>query len=352
MKNQNLRLDNLIHRFMSLTVCKSKMTIAIIAFLTIISLNSCKKDKDKVDYRPSAAAFEALRKEALDSLKQTATFKAEVGIRFISKNRVTLTIPPNALTLGGLPVTGDVNLEYTEIFDPGNMAATNRPTMGILPDGKQSLLNSGGEFNILVKQNGTLLNLAIPIPLVVPVKLTDSTAPDMQIFKGNIDTKNNFAWTLQEPDLVKQTGIVVKRDAKDPITNVNELTYETLVGYFGWTNIDRFYSDPRPKTTMLVSVPDGYNYDNCALYLHYDGQGSSLARLDRYDEDKKLFTEHYGQIPIGLACHLIFCTEEDGLWKYAIKPITISADTVYSISTAEMQKGKLKEYVGHVTLLK
>ena len=148
MKNQNLRLDNLIHRFMSLTVCKSKMTIAIIAFLTIISLNSCKKDKDKVDYRPSAAAFEALRKEALDSLKQTATFKAEVGIRFISKNRVTLTIPPNALTLGGLPVTGDVNLEYTEIFDPGNMAATNRPTMGILPDGKQSLLNSGGEFNI------------------------------------------------------------------------------------------------------------------------------------------------------------------------------------------------------------
>jgi hypothetical protein len=36
-----------------------------------------------------------------------------------------------------------------------------------------------------------------------------------------------------------------------------------------------------------------------------------------------LFSEHYGMIPIGLEVHLIFVTESEGDWSYAVQGTTI-----------------------------
>lgn len=324
------------------TSIKKQITIALVAIFSIVSLNSCKKD-NSVSAVPTAAEFQAIQDAALADLKQTATFDAGTGITFTSTKGTRLRIAPNSLRKNGIAVTGNVTLEFTEIFDGGNMAATNKPTMGLLPDGNKAVLVSGGEFNINVLQNGQVLTLNTPMELKVPTSLTtDSPTVAMDLFKGQIDANNNLTW-------VKDANMDVIQTVDSGGTGLN---YQTLVSQFGWTNIDRFASDPRPKTTMQVSVPEGYNFENCAVYLHYDGQGSALAKLDTYDSANKLFKEHYGQIPIGLACHLIFCTEENGQWKYAIKPITISAGATYSVTAAEMQTGSKHDYVGHVTLLR
>lgn len=47
------------------------------------------------------------------------------------------------------------------------------------------------------------------------------------------------------------------------------------------------------------------------------------------------FSEHYGQIPVGLNCHIIFATEDNGQWRYAIKAVTIAENAVYNFTLAE-----------------
>ena len=328
------------------TFIKNKIKKMTLVAMVIFSLSSCNKVEPVSDTKATSASFITLQKTALNALVKTANFNAETGTVFISPKGVTLTIPANAVKLNGTLVTGSVQLQYAEIFDVGNMAAANRSTMAILPNGDKALLNSGGEFDIKVVRNGVLLELVKPMTLEVPASLTDSTAPPMELFEGIVDAKNNVDW--KKNDSVEVQVI----EKANPITTVPELTYVTFAYQFGLTNIDRFYSDPRPKTTMLVSVPDGYNNDNCALYLKDVGLGSSLARLDTYNPSTKLFSEHYGQIPVGLECHLIFCTEENGKWKYATKEITISAGATYTIAASELTTASQAAYVGHVTLLR
>ena len=331
------------------TSIKKQIAIALVAIFSIVSLNSCKKNETTIN-RPTATEFNALQDAALNSLKETHTFLAEAGTTFTSRKGSRIYFPPYSFTRNGAPVTGNVTLELIELQDAGNMAATKKTTMGLLPDGNKAVLVSGGEFNINVKQNGNPLDLVIPITVTTPANLTDSGRANMDLFNGVIDAKGDLTWEK----VTDSTGhpLVQTIDAINPTNGQMELHYNTLVSHFGWTNIDRFYSDPRPKTTMLVSVPEGYNYDNCALYIKYVGLGSSLARLDTYNSSTKLFSEHYGQIPIGTECHLIFCTEENGKWKYATKRITIAAGATYSVTEAEMTVGSQADYVGHVTLLR
>lgn len=323
--------------------------MAVIAMVAL-SLSSCKKNETTIN-RPSATEFNALQDAALNSLKETHTFLAETGTTFTSRKGTKITFPPNAVLRNGLLVTGNVTLEFIELQDAGNMAATKKTTMGILPDGNKAVLISGGEFNINVKQNGNQLDLVLPITVQTPANLTDSGRAAMDLFDGVIDAKGDLTWEKVANDSTGHGNVQII-ETINPVNNQMEIHYNTLVNKFGWTNIDRFYSDPRPKTTMLVSVPEGYNYDNCALYIKYVGLGSSLARLDTYNSSTKLFSEHYGQIPIGTECHLIFCTEENGKWKYATKRITIAAGATYSVTEAEMTVASQADYVGHVTLLK
>jgi hypothetical protein len=47
------------------------------------------------------------------------------------------------------------------------------------------------------------------------------------------------------------------------------------------------------------------------------------------------FQSIMGKFPIGLNGHIIFVTEENEKWKYAIKPITVQSGDVYNFTQAE-----------------
>jgi hypothetical protein len=128
--------------------------------------------------------------------------------------------------------------------------------------------------------------------------------------------------------------------------------YYVTFGNFGWTNVDKFYSNPRPRTTILADAPEGYDNTNSAIYLSYDGEGqNALAKLDTYDSNTGLFSEHYGQIPIGLACHVIFATAENGQWRYAIKAVTVAANDVYTFTLAETTVGTEAQLVAAINAI-
>jgi hypothetical protein len=312
-------------------------------FLAAIALTSCNNDAPEAT-PASAAEFAAVRKAALEA--QTQSFTATAGnglITLTSAKGVTITLNGNCLTKDGNPATGAIDIEFVELFDKGNMLVTNKPTMGIMPDGKRSLLISGGEFFIKATQNGKELATSCNINLVVPTNLTDGTDNAMTLWNGIIDDEGNLAWE----DAREGDGANGGKGGVEAGQN----SYYVSFGNFGWTNVDRFYSDPRPKTTILVAAPEGYDNTNSAIYLSYDGEGTNaLAKLDTYTAEG-LFSEHYGLIPIGLACHVIFATEDNGLWRYAIKAVTVQANDVYTFSMGETTLGTEAQLVAAINAI-
>jgi len=313
---------------------KNLKTIFGTVLMTLTLLTSCEtKDDGDNDFDnaidiATAQEFKNIKDTALANLTQNFTFNADDGnITLTSANGVQININGNCLTLNGNPVTGQVQLEYVELFEKGNMLTTNKPTMGTLPNGDKTLLISGGEFFIEATQNGSALDTTCGLQLIIPASLTGGADPLMSLWEGEIDAEDNLTWDEVE-DATGQGGVFVEGSE-----------YYGLLQGFGWSNVDRFYSDPRPKTLIQVQAPIGYNFTNSAVYLSYDGEDSGLAALDTYDGTLNLFSEHYGQIPIGLECHVIFVTEDNGVWRYAIKPVTIVANDIITFTMDDTTTG-------------
>ena len=302
--------------------------------MTTLLLTSCIDNDDDVVFEhtpPTAEEFQKLSKDALDNATQNFQFNADDGfVTFTSNKGVEIDINGACLTIDGVAVTGNVAIEFVELFEKGNMLTTNKSTMGILPNGDRAMLISGGEFMIKASQNGEELETTCGVHLRIPTSLTGGDDHDMILWTGNVDEKGNVEWEEE----VDQNGNGGKLFIEGGATAGGN-QYYAFFGGFGWSNVDKFYSDPRPKTTILVDVPEGYDNTNSAVYLSYDGEDNGLANLDTYDAGQELFSEHYGQIPIGLECHVIFATEEDGQWKYAIKAVTIVAGGTIVITESE-----------------
>jgi hypothetical protein len=303
--------------------------IGLLALATII-FASCTNNENSDPIPPTATAYKAITQSGIKKNTQNFTATAGTGtITLTSAKGVIIKLDGNALTKNGNPVTGAIDITFIELFDKGNMLIANKPTMGVMPDGKKSLLKSGGEFFIKAAQGGVDLVSNGGIQLQVPANLTGTLDTGMLFWAGDTKDEDNLAWV--NPRNGAGTG-----GQKDGNVGFNQTSYNVTFGSFGWTNVDKFYSDPRPRTTILAEVPTGYDNANCAIYLSYDGEGqNALAKLDTYNPTTKQFSEHYGQIPIGLACHVIFATEDNGNWRYAIKAVTVAPGDVYTFTLGE-----------------
>ncbi|MDO6596460.1 hypothetical protein Q4512_06010 [Oceanihabitans sp. 2_MG-2023] len=300
-------------------------------FLATILFTSCNPDDDgnsnTENYVPDAEAFSELKDQALGNATQTFQFNADDGnISLTSEAGVQININGDCLTLNGNTVTGQVDLEFVELFEKGNMLTTNKPTMGQLPNGDKALLISGGEFFVEATQNGNQLETNCGLQLIIPTNLTGDPDPVMTLWEGEIDNEDLLTWNEIDPAVNNEDVFV------------EENSYYAFLD-FGWTNVDRFYSDPRPKTQIQVQPPANYTNLNSAVYLSYDGEAPALANLDTFDNNTNIFSEHYGQIPIGLECHVIFVTEDNGVWRYAIKPVTIVANHIITFTLGETNTG-------------
>ncbi len=314
-------------------------------FLALAAFASCDDSEgDNKVTPPSASEFAAVRDNALAGKTQHFTATAGDGtITITSAKGVKLNINGNCLTKNGNAVTGAIDIEFVELFDKGSMLVTNKPTMGLMADGKKNLLISGGEFFIKATQGGVALQASCPMSMIVPTNLTGGLDNTMTLWTGVIDEAEELVWREAKAGADGANG-------KGGVQGEGNNYYVTF-GNFGWTNVDRFYSDPRPKTTILVDAPEGYDNNNCAIYLSYDGEGTNaLAKLDTYTA-AGLFSEHYGQIPVGLACHIIFATEDNGQWRYAIKGVTIATNQTYTFTLAETTVGSEAQLVAAINAI-
>ena len=318
----------------------------VMLFALTLTFMSCDSndDNDAANTPPTAQEFKAIRQIALDNLTQNFQINVANGLTtWTSAKGVELDMNPACLTLNGNAVTGLIDVEYVEIFDGGEMLVTNKTTMGKLPNGDMAMIITGGAFYINATQNGQQLALGCGMNLRIPANLT-APDPNMILWDGTINEAGDLIWEVQDNPATGQGGVFLEGTGANPI-------YYAFFSSFGWTNVDRFYNHTGPKTQILASVPSGYDYENSAVYLHYDGEGNALAKLDTYDVTTKLFSEHYGQIPVGLACHIIFASEDNGQWRYAIKSVTISENAVYSFTLSETTVGSEAQLTAAINAL-
>ena len=292
---------------------------------------------DRVGQRPATAdAFNALTIDARDDHTQVYEIDANTWTTVEGEQGSTLFFSANTfLTSDGTVAEGEIEIEFIEIFDKGSMLVTDMPSLGQLPDGQLAQLISGGEHYVAASQDGEELRLDGTFTLTAPAGNTGGPDSEMTLFRAEVAEgvpagKDDQAVWVEED--VERGGFGVG-DADGGAAGADTM-YWAISDQFGWTNIDRWYSDPRPKTTIHIDVPDGWDDTNAAVYMSYDGEPTALARMDTYDDTTELFSEHYGLIPVGLDVHLIFVTESDGQWSYAIQAAKIEENHLTTFASA------------------
>jgi hypothetical protein len=300
---------------------------------------------EDVQVPPTPEAFNELTLAARDDETQVFSVLASDWTSLEGEQGSTLFFQANSFsTADGGPVTGEVQIQFIEIFDKGSMLVTDMPSIGQRPSGEVAQLISGGEHYVGATKDGEALTLNSSFQLTAPADNTGGADWDMGFFRAEVS--DGVAAGLDDQALwVEQNTGEADADVEGEGDEFGinrgeggdgaETNYWMLSGQFGWTNIDRWYSDPRPKTTINVTVPEGWDDTNSAVYLSYDGEPTALARMDTYDEATGYFSEHYGLIPIGLEVHLILVTESEGDWSYAIQAATIVDGHLSSFGSVE-----------------
>lgn len=300
---------------------KTSKSITVFTCL-VLTLVACKKDDDQPQVGNGTQLTNFFSANVSNS-KQTFTLNASTGGTVFGSKGTKIYLAPNSLfTAGGSPITGNVQLELVEIYDRAAMVMMNKPTMGELPNGDRSTLISGGEYYLKITQNGQEVNAPSGVYVTMPTENTGGVNVNMSLFDLAIEGNDQW-WELV------QDSVAIGQDSMQGNWTS---TYEILDGNWGWTNVDIFYSDPRPKTVLKAQLPEGYDNTNCEVYLTYDGEETALAALDIFTTDG-YFSEHYGLIPIGLEVHFIAVTMIDNQLHYAIQGATITNGHIEQITS-------------------
>ncbi len=281
-----------------------------LAIISTFAISSCSSDcTDHIEATtvtpfetPTQQEFEQLQQNVLNDKIESIQLDISKGLNYTSPSGVTVFLAPTCLNIAGLPVTGIVDFEFTEIFNRGDMLTSNITTVGTKPSGEQEYLISGGAFFISATQNGQTINMTCPGFIGVPSLPTGGIDQEMRPFSGSIGVDGNINWTIIDGEI--------------------EIDLDDYFGHFpdfGWFNVDRFANDSRPTTQLQIAIPQEFNTENTRVYIALEGEPNSLSYV-------------YGAFPIGLEAHIIFISEENGNFRYAIKSLTIQENQVVAFA--------------------
>lgn len=334
MKTQKENITNLNNSKGVSQFFKNIVVVSVLTFFT-----SCVTDNGDEPYQPQPdgdALAERFYNNRVDVL-QEFTLDASTGGVITGSQGTQVTFAPNSFGINGTPVTGNVKVQLIEIYDKASMVLKNRSTLGEKANGDKEALKSAGQFFINAQQANNDLELLVMAEVTSkPVDFADLDG-GMKIFRaGGLDNDCDGIdatcdWVEADEDGDGQTDDAKIRDGQG--ADGEFATYNYDIGDFGWTNLDRWYNFVGAKTELFIDVPNEFNQDNCAVYLSYDGEPTALARMDVYNTELEMFTEHYGLIPVGMEVHIIMVAEIDGQLHYAIQGTTIVEDHIEVITS-------------------
>ena len=284
---------------------------------TAFIITSCNNDDDHTSSSvpPSASSFANLINAQRQARTQTQIFNLDQeDIAFTSEQEAFLNIPRTSLALNGAPVTGNVKLEFIELYHAADLLLTNVSTMGINGN-NLNLLKTGGAFYINVTKNGVPVDVVDEYYLYAKASLTGGDVNGYTSWTGD-QTSSIMEWT--------NTGVdVVEGESGYLYAILNDLN---------WINIDKFrFQDNASTAAISMNIASQYNHLNCNIYFLIPDVTDSIGQFNLTNGNNLTLQN----IPTGITMRIIILTESNGNFKMAHKDFTTSSTMTVSIPESD-----------------
>lgn len=242
----------------------SKIVTLLVTVLCISVFTFC-TDSDEFSLSEDGTIQDLFRAFEPESKIQRATLDIS-NFTFTSEKNIELSADPDAFVLkDGTPVTGMVDLEFIELFTRADILKYGIPTV---TDTDRAILESDGEFNITITQNGEEVRLREGkfMNIIVPdTSLNDS----MQLFR---DIEHN-SWKLSGDSLL------VSDELNAYVGQLSDLN---------WDNIDYYSEFDFDYTDVTVELPDStYQWFNSRVFAIFHSQ-NTVIRLNYFITEVKM----------------------------------------------------------------
>ncbi|MBB4037464.1 hypothetical protein GGR21_003381 [Dysgonomonas hofstadii] len=308
---------------------------------------SCNDDETRINWDepdPNYHAKEFLQ-DTKESLKQEHKINtADLPVTITLKEGVKITIPQNAFTKNGQPITGEFTVEAYEMLKPSSMIFSGTNTNYY----NGSYFESDGFIFIDVKQNGVSVDQQLNAPVTISIPTDKEDGTFTQLWKGNEESGDNddqFAWEDPEKDDFVEVG----QEERGVFSNNKQ--FEFLIGKLGWINCDISWNSTNGMTTIRINLYG--QFDKLASYLGYEGDTfvffrakGVLVLVQIYTADGTNTVKSYDNgMPIGAEGKLVAYSVKEGKFSYDEKEITITADMSIDLDLKDISKDDLEKNI-------
>jgi len=296
-----------------------KFRFLLLALSVATIMTNCKKDEQPEqtasDNYSSLAQFYSEKAPKM----QYYTINAITGGTFTTPQGTVVNIPANAFkTKMDNTVSGDVTIEFKDIYKKSDMLLANVPTVTLWG----APIKSGGEFFIKAVQNNESLKIASgkKIEVIQPLNGMAADSGMLPMILAQ-DTAAWSGWEVTGADTVIIT-------ATNYIFNLYQ--FNTPIDSGSWCNSDNptFFNNYQQTTLTLNPLDDLESYHPDVFLVFKDI--NCMVHLYR---STTAFPYYYA--PIGLECTAVALGVKDGKLYSAFVPITISSNKIVNFKLEE-----------------
>jgi hypothetical protein len=309
-----------------------KNVLLLVLLTTGFAWFSCKKDKLEVNNEEGYTST----KDFLNKHKATSeyfTFNDTVGGVFTSAKGSIITVMPNSFVDGsGNPVTGNVTLEFKDVYHKSDMIFSDMYTTTI----SNTILKSGGMFFIRAKQGNITLKLNTGKKITVEQPLNGfNLDSSMNAFNFVAPDTNSFpaqqAWAPSATDTVNLL-------ANNYIYSL--YNFSSPIDSGTWCNSDNStYFASYPQTSLTFQPTDDISVYGTNVFLVFPGINAMVHVYQDYMGGTSNFI--YSYAPQGLNCTMIAIGVKGLKLYYAKKDITITSNLSTSFTLTEISNDDL-----------
>ncbi len=308
-----------------------KTIFAILVIAVITGTVACKKNQDISSGSRIRTARDFVEKKG-PQLQSVSFNTSELPKTITLREGTRITIPQNAFTLSGSPVSGAITFHIVEFYKRSSLlfgGSNTNHTSG-------APLETQGSFFLNATQGGVQLDQQLAAPLVIAVPAKNNG--DLTVlWQGNLDAggQQQLGWAPL------RQGVQMEAVAQNGNFTFN-------FGQLGWFNCDIFYSNNSPKTTVTIDVLN--NPGAMASFRGYTGEtfvffcpSDANVAAQIYTPDGANRVKSYdNMMPIGSQGTLISFSIKDGKYYLARKNITITAGLHESLSLVETTESAIQ----------
>lgn len=264
---------------------------------------------------------------------QTYTVSGTSGGSFTTPQGTKVTIPANAFVDKSYnPVTGNVAIEFRDIYNRNDMLLSDVPTM--LGNGQP--LKSGGEFFIRAKSGGSAVLLMFSKPITVTQPL-NGWAIDNNMVALKKDTAGNWVAPFDSSN--------VRSDSALSSYVFSLYSFAQPVDSGSWCNSDNStYFSAYTPTTLTLKGNDSASVYGTNVFLVFHNLNSMVHV---YNGGYSSFP--YAYAPVGLQCTLVAIgVDSKGKLYSSFVPITISTNQVVNFSLSPTTTSAFKSQLAAV----